>query len=196
MGDNINDYAVKALDFSDEVLQRENDRLKEISDNIDNIYSTYERKSKFKESKVQVEQAWRYVYLTLIIGLIIVASLIFVKNKFNLLFIDWLIIVVLGALLIYLTILYVRIKTRSLLDYNKIGSLNLKEVDLPHAVGKYGIVDGPLCKVDQCCSGGLIFSEIDNQCIDSNVEPFLGNYLQSNSYESICYLGSISSKYQ
>jgi hypothetical protein len=188
---NIYNYTINALDFSNEIVVKEQERINAITDNVDIAYNTFERKQHFRESDVKKRKAWSYLYFISLVGLLIICFVILIRSLLNAWFIDLLLIMVLSGFLFYLTYLYIKIEGRSPLNFDKINTTDNSSLSLSSssvATTKYGIVEKKqACVGEECCPNK--FDKTLNLC------QSVGGLLQENAYESFDNLNNVSSKY-
>ena len=166
---NIYNYATRIYDLSDNLITPEKDRYLDIS----NSYVTHARTKDLQRSHNKRAAAWRWIYIVVLAIVIISVMLILLRRQFDSSIIDWAMVLIIAAGLIYLLVLYLDIQSRSPIDYDKINPDygTLKTVDEEDGKGVYGINDdtGELCRGRDCCQSDHTWNDELQRC---QVETF------------------------
>ena len=147
-------------DFSTKIVTKETARINAIKDNVDIAYNTFERKQQFRESDVKKQKAWLYLYSISLVGLLILCFIILIRTQLNAWFIDLLVITVSSGFIFYLTYLYIKIRGRSPLNFDKINTTENS------SLSSSSVATTPFCVGDECCPDR--FDKIKNKCKPQN----------------------------
>ena len=99
---NIYNYATRIYDLSANLITPEKDRYLDIS----NSYVTHARTKDLQRSHNKRAAAWRWIYIVVLAIVIISVMLILLRRQFDSSIIDWAMVLIIAAGLIYLLVLY------------------------------------------------------------------------------------------
>jgi hypothetical protein len=178
-------------DFSGNVLA---DEKKKLAD-ADIGWSTFERSRDLTKSNNKKGTALRWIYLIIVFLIFACGTLMALRRKYEYVFIDLLMVIVLSAGIIYIVVLYLDINSRSLTDFDKIrpDASTLVSTEKVVIAPKYGISGEDVsaddgyswfaCNGQSCCFDGTIWNDAIKRCVKPEAFSCMGPPKQNETAE-------------
>jgi len=179
------------IDFSGNILADEKRKLAE----ADIGWSTFERNRDLTKSNNKKRTALQWIYLIIVFLIFLCGTLMAFKRKYDYVFIDLLMVIVLSAGIIYILVLYLDINSRSLTDFDKIrpDASTLVSTEKVVVAPKYGVSgedvsndeesDLLACNGQSCCDVGLIWNDAIKRCVKPESFTCMGPLKQNETAE-------------